>query len=366
MRFATLVALYLLTVTPASADRIPPEGNGIFVTIDGVRWQEFFRGVQKPSRAGKPLGTSLFPKIQAMAKHGEAWIYGDGETGGTFRVANRAALSLPGYRGLLSGEFEDRCRTNSCANIDRETIFDGLIDRGFAARDLAAFTSWNGLGRALERHPGRITRDVDHDDYPKGVGADEANEAAAITARARADLPLWGARKDVYTHALANLYLDHHRPRFLYLSMLDSDEFGHLDQYRNYVDSLGHYDDWISDLRDKLRDMGAYGANTTIVLTTDHGRGNGLFWVSHGMWLPSAFRTWAVVIPSTQLRTMGKYRPRIAKSYSQVDLRPTIETLLGIVAEPTETRPGLPLIEPIAKPAFAEISPRSSTLATRR
>jgi predicted AlkP superfamily pyrophosphatase or phosphodiesterase len=247
---------------------------------------------------------------------------------------------LPGYRGILSGEFEDRCKGNDCANIDRETIFDGLFERGFAREDLAAFTSWDRLGRALERHPGRIARDVEHGAYPVlDPSPEERAEAEALAQSDRADHPVWGSRRDRYTYALARLYLANHRPRFLYISLLDSDEYGHLGQYRDYADALLRYDGWIAELRTDLREMGEYGENTSIVLTTDHGRGAGLFWSSHGKMFPSSYRTWAAVIPSDRLRQAGAV-PRIAEKYTQLDFRPTLETLLGVSPTADAVHPG--------------------------
>jgi hypothetical protein len=335
--FAVVVFLFSL---PAVA------GNVIFVTIDGVRYQEFFGGVQKPGRAKLPRGTDLMPLLHDSAKRGEAWIYGDGITSGTFRVGNRVAMSLPGYRGILSGEFESTCRSNQCPNIDHDTVFDGLIDRGFRSEDLAAFTSWEGLGFALENHPGRIARDVDHDAYPKAnVSPEEAALARAIERLERDDKPIWGSRRDRYTYALGRTYLGFHRPRFLYLSFVDSDEYGHLDEYRNYTRSLLSYDVWIADLRRELRKMGDYGDDTTIVLTTDHGRGKGFLWHSHGKWSPSSFRTWAVVFPSPKILREKSISPRKSANYSQLDFRPTFESLLGVEVTSDKRHPGKSLVE---------------------
>lgn len=341
MRIVPLAIFLLGLATPAFA------GNVIFITLDGVRYQEFFGGVQKPVRATRPRGMPLFPKLEKSARAAEAWVFGDGRDTGEFRVGNLAAMSLPGYRAILSGEFEDRCRRNDCPNIDRETIFDDLIDRGFDPRDVAAFTSWDGLGRALEAHPGRMTRDVEHDSYPVlDADPEERARAEAIARLDQADRPAWGGRRDVYTYSLAKLYLERHRPRFLYLSLLDSDEYAHRDRYREYTDSLLRYDGWIAELRGLLAEMGEYGEDTSIVVTTDHGRGGGWFWFTHGKRVPSSFRTWAAVIPSARLRAEGEVRPRFSERYSQLDLRPTLEALLELPKEGAPSaRPGRALIE---------------------
>lgn len=340
-RFVCRLLLCLLIVgAPAAL-----AGNVVFITVDGVRFQEFFGGVQKPALAGLPRGTRLFPALEADADRGGTWVFGDGKRTGMFRVADFSAVSLPGYRAMLSGEFEDRCWGNGCRNIDRETIFDGLARRGFARGSVAAFTSWEGLGRALESSPGGIVRDVGHGTYPtEGASAEERLAAGDIAAQDQSNLPPWGGRRDPYTYAAAKLYLEHHHPRFLYLSLGDTDEFAHLKQYRNYVDSLRRYDAWIVELRNLLLTMGDYGADTSIVLTTDHGRGAGAFWSFHNSLFSSAFRTWAAVIPSARLRMNGQIRPRVSRAYDQRDIRPTLETLLGVESDVTPLRTGQSLV----------------------
>jgi hypothetical protein len=320
--------------------------NVIFITLDGVRYQEFFGGVQKPARATRPRGTELFPSLKAQVKEGSAWLYGDGIRNGVFKVGNRAGMSLPGYRALLSGEFEDRCRTNRCPNIDRETIFDSLSQRGFSPEDLAVFASWSGMGRALESTPGKIVRDVDRDDYPRdGASPEELKIAEGVKQLDRANRPWWGARRDVYTYALGKLYLERHRPRFLYLSFLDADEHAHANRYRDYTDSLLRYDAWIKELRRVLDTMGDYGANTSIVITTDHGRGKGALWFMHGRRIRSAFRTWAAVIPSRRILEGARAHPRVSENFSQVDIRPTLEKLLGLEPTNDSLHTGIALVE---------------------
>jgi arylsulfatase A-like enzyme len=111
---------------------------------------------------------------------------------------------------------------------------------------------------------------------------------------------------------------------------LDSDEFGHLNRYREYTDSLLRYDRWIAELREALDEMGEYGRNTSIVVTTDHGRGRSFFWAAHGPNYSNSFRTWAAVIPSDRNRVELKVHRRNSREYSQLDIRPTLEQLLGI------------------------------------
>ena len=85
MRAVLLLAL--LFVCPAFA------GNVIFITVDGVRPEDAASVFQDAT----PYRYSL-------------------------RVSNSSAKSLPGYRTLFTGDFEEECIDNyDCENIDRET-----------------------------------------------------------------------------------------------------------------------------------------------------------------------------------------------------------------------------------------------------
>jgi hypothetical protein len=336
-----LAALAAMLAIPSA---LAFEGNVVLVTLDGVRAQELFGGVQKPSRAARPRGETLFPKLWNAIDEGKAFAFGSHEHNGAFHVANNSAVSLPGYRTILSGVRESDCRANDCPNIDRETIFDRLAAQGFRATDLGAFASWIMIGRALESTPGKIDRNVAFEPFP-AIDLDPASRA--VVARAielsRADAPEWsGSRKDLYTWEIARTYLSARHPRFLYVSFVDSDEYGHQNRYREYTRSLLTYDGWISDLRALLAASGEYGDRTSIIVTTDHGRSIGPLWKTHGRWYPGSFRAWAAVIPAPALLREAALEASPDR-HDQLDIRPTIEWLLGTVPL-TPGAAGQPLI----------------------
>ena len=328
--------------------------NVVFITVDGVRYQEFFKGVRKPFRAHQKKGTPTFPLLHAAVDAGEGWIYGDESVGEKFWVGNKVAMSLPGYRSLLSGEFEDRCRSNRCAQTDRETMIDSLARSGLKKEEVGVFASWNKIDRAIESLPSKIFKNIAFQDYPEvPTDAAEAAFVSDMTGKSRSDLPKWeDSRRDLYTYALGKNYLEKHRPRFLYLSFVDSDELAHRNDYRGYIDSVRQYDVWISEIRESLKAMGEYGENTSIVITTDHGRFVGPLWGQHGVGLRtgvSSFRTWAVVIPSLRMRESKIIAKRVGYRYDQLDIRPTIEGLLGMTSAPTALRTGASLVNPAAE-----------------
>jgi hypothetical protein len=342
---AWMVAGLLSVSAPARA--AGTEGNVILVTLDGVRFQEFFYGVQMPERAGVPWQTPLFPNTWAAVRGNEAFIFGTERDHGKMWVGNSNGVSLPGYRSILSGEFEDRCSDNDCANIDRETVIDSLVDRGLPSEKVGAIASWDGIGRSLQSRSGKISRSVSFEGFPDVPLEDEERLSVdALAELARWDLPQWhGSRKDIYTYELGLRYINATRPRFFFWSFVDSDEYGHLNQYRAYTSSLLRYDRWIARLRRALERMGEYGDETSIVVTTDHGRYPGALWFTHGGKMGGGRRVWAVVFPSARILRENAVTARKSASYSHLDIRPTLETLLGIPSEASDQRSGQALIQ---------------------
>jgi hypothetical protein len=164
-----------------------------------------------------------------------------------------------------------------------------------------------------------------------------------------AQKPPWdGARKDreTWTRAMAAL---ERRPRFLWISLNDADEWGHRKSRDNYLAQLKRYDIWLDELVVKLGTMGAYGESTTIVCTTDHGRGDGVEWDGHGPSLPESRRVFAFSLGSGT----APIDPT-AKGGDHRALRATIETLLGL------TPSGVPLEALLPRAPIAQAENRSA------
>jgi len=117
----------------------------------------------------------------------------------------------------------------------------------------------------------------------------------------------------------------------------DLDEYGHLSDYPKYISTLSLYDKWLSLLTDFLGLLGEYGKNTTIVLTTDHGRGDGEWWFDHGgaHSIEPARPVW--------LASRGNCTPPTGEfsqspgAHSHLSIRPTIEKLFGLMPETSGT-----------------------------
>ncbi|MBS1959314.1 MAG: hypothetical protein JST80_07585 [Bdellovibrionales bacterium] len=279
-------------------------GNVIFITLDGVRPEDARRAF----------------------KNSTPYTY-------NVQVANTSAMSLPGYLTLHSGVSETVCEHNGgegCENIIRETMIDKFIDGGMPLDRIAAFASWDGLNYVIESKP-RVLRSIN------GIMSGAVDTLSpelraaldAINEQAKADRPEWkNAVKDDYTWTMGMEYFKAHRPQFLYISQLDTDEWAHAWKRKKYKAALRTARDRIADLRDQLATMGEYGADTSIVVTTDHGRGRWPFFPGHGKGLKHSWSAWALVFPSENQLASRSDELDDTDIETQLDIRPLIEKLI--------------------------------------
>ena len=97
--------------------------------------------------------------------------------------------------------------------------------------------------------------------------------------------------------ALNHLQASH--PRVLYLMLGEGDEWAHEGRYDLYLDATRRADSFIERIWDAARLANGGASKTTLIITTDHGRGaTTKDWTDHGKSVPAAERTWIAVIGS--------------------------------------------------------------------
>jgi hypothetical protein len=283
---------------PATATRSSGRTrNVVIVTIDGVRWQEVFGGVD--AERGRAAGLSECEIVDGdltpnLHRHFAARGVVLGAPGyGEMVASGPNFVSLPGYEEIFTGRASS-CTSNYCDQIRESTVVDELRDQlQLPAEQIAVITSWQTIERAAAaeerdfaistgRHGG-ATRDL------VGTGARAArilDEAAGADA-----YPGWlDYRPDRYTAPLALDYLVTRRPRFLFIGLGDTDEYAHRHNYAGYVDALRTADAFVGELMTTLATLGDYGADTTVIVTTDHGRAASFS--GHGGDAPESARVW--------------------------------------------------------------------------
>jgi arylsulfatase A-like enzyme len=123
-------------------------------------------------------------------------------------------------------------------------------------------------------------------------------------------------------------YLKAVKPRVLFISFDETDDWAHDKRYDRVLDNIHYLDLCLRDLFAALDTMPEYKGSTSVIVTTDHGRGSKLDdWSDHGKKVAGAEQVWmAIAGPDTPARGEMTNVPAI----HQRDMAPTILDLLGI------------------------------------
>jgi bisphosphoglycerate-independent phosphoglycerate mutase (AlkP superfamily) len=135
-------------------------------------------------------------------------------------------------------------------------------------------------------------------------------------------------RHDSVTLGLALGYVEAYRPALFYLSLGEMDDWAHERRYDRTVQSIHDFDRALRELWTYLQSTEPYRGRTTLVVTTDHGRGRGdQDWTSHGEDVPGSDEIWIGIFgPDTPRR--GEVRS--VENVYQSNVAATILTLLGL------------------------------------
>jgi hypothetical protein len=244
-------------------------------------------------------------------------------------------VSLPGYIEMLSGR-PSACQRNDCPKTEHPTIADELSERtrGWAG-DVAVIASWPGLAKAAARHPDRIvvsagrTRGATRHYLRYDRTGSELLDAGARAA----PYPGYGDfRPDNLTAAIALRYLRTQRPLFLFVGLGEPDAYAHRGLYGHYLKSLRQADAVIGEIDYLLGELSAAGHATTLIVTTDHGRG--ARFAGHGAIAPESSRVW-LVAAGAGIAARGYVVAPTERRLA--DIAPTLRRLIGL---PDDTSPG--------------------------
>jgi hypothetical protein len=308
--WAILLSLSLAVAVVQPAAQAPAR-NVVVITLDGMRWQEMFTGANrdyfkkgKDGEAGAAekrfwrdspaeRRATLMPFMwSTIATQGQ--IFGDPEKGSRAHLTNGLWFSYPGYNEMLSGAADARVDSNDKVPNPNVTVLEWLNTRpGFAGR-VAAFGAWDVLPFIVNTGRSKI---------PVGTGftpvpAPKTDRERAINELA-ADLPPYW---EYGTYDAPMVYaalesLKTSKPRVLYVMLGEGDEWAHAGRYDLYLDATSRADRFIRRVWDTLQSLPEYKDRTTLLVTTDHGRGaTTADWTDHGRKVPAAENTWMAAL----------------------------------------------------------------------
>jgi hypothetical protein len=304
--------------------------NVILITLDGLRWQELFDGADQrligdenfvdDSDALKARfwdddaqvrRRKLMPFFwSVIAEQGQ--LHGNRVHGSRVDVTNNFWFSYPGYNEILTGFRDDRIESNDKIPNSNITVLEHINRQPEFEGSVAVFGSWDVFPYIINEQRSGIPvnagfRSAEDDEL-------SAREAFLNELQAQVPSPWSTVRLDAFTHHYAKEYLEKNSPRLTYIAYGETDDFAHDGKYDQYLNSANQTDAFIADIWNWAQSIDQYRNTTTMIITTDHGRGTQPVdaWKGHGTDVEGSDQIWfAVMGPDTkplgEMKTTGQH-----------------------------------------------------------
>lgn len=314
--------------------------NIVIVALDGYRWQEVFKGpdlkILENKKFAKERDVTAFVGQSAedsrrklmpflwnvVAEDGQ--LYGNRTFGNKVNCSNLQLISYPGYSEMLTGFADPRVHSNKKVVNPNATVLE-FLNRQKEFRDrVAAFATWDAFPYILSEERSGIYVNAGNDMASGQVSQRETwlNEHQHQVINQEN-----GTRFDEYTYSYAKEFVKRKKPKVLFLSFNETDEHGHAGRYDEYLKAAHKADRLLADLWAYLQASPDYKNKTTLIITTDHGRGNGKNnWTKHRLLARGSRQIWfAVIGPDTP--ALGEVKKR--NKFYQKQLAKTISAFAG-------------------------------------
>lgn len=337
-----VVLISLLTAINCSAQDTPRTENVFIITIDGFRWQEVFRGAdpelvrntqyvqdtnllcrqywdEDPDvRRGKLL--PFFWNVIAT----QGRLSGNRDYDNDMNVSNLYKISYPGYSEIFTGYADSRFIPNLQVRNRNGNLLSYLNTKDSFRGKIAAFTSWNVLPFVLNETAGEVPVNSGYEMLEEGndtlhILINEVQNSVVHKS---------STRQDQLTFASAKNYITKNHPRVLFLGLGETDEYAHKGAYDRYLQKAHQVDEMIAELWYMVQTDPFYKDHTTLIITTDHGRGQrASSWSRHGFWVKGSGEAWLAML-GAGIKPEGEQRNR-----NRIYLKQIAATVSGLLGE---------------------------------
>ena len=338
--------------------------NIIIITTDGFRWQELFKGMDSAiannSKFNQGDSSYIFEKYwsdnenerrkklmpffwNTISTHGQ--IYGNRNLDNRVNNANPHWFSYPGYSEIMTGFADSTIDSNEFPPNPHVTVLEFLNQQPKFKNKVAAFGAWDAFDRILNQQRSGVPVFSAFDTI--GGKNPTANEKLIKAMMQDSYRPFGNAEcLDVFTHYSALEYLKTKKPKILYISYGETDEWAHHGYYRSYLEAAHLVDKWIKEIWTFVQSDPQYKNKTAIFITTDHGRGdiNKEEWTSHGSGIVDAYQIWFAAM-GFNIISSGEQKNNVQLFQDQ--FAQTIAKLLGFTYK--ATHPISPEIKSVIK-----------------
>lgn len=322
--------------------------NVIVVMMDGMRWEEVFRGAD-PALI-KTLGPDALgaPKERAALAEQRYWrataeerrkalmpflwskvaadgqLFGNRDLKSDSHVANPLQFSYPGYSETLTGIVDPRIDSNDNKPNPNVTVFEWLNQKPEFAGKVAAFGAWEVFDGIFNKQ--RCGFPVNAS-YAPLTEIEPTPELKLINALKEETVRVWPDEAfDPMPFHTAVEYIKVKKPRLVFLGLGETDDWAHAGSYAAYLDAAHLGDSYLAALWELVQGMPEYAGKTTLIVLPDHGRGVGEKWTSHGDEVKESGETWMAFLgPDTPAVGEWKGGPAVTES----EIAATVAALLG-------------------------------------
>lgn len=331
-----------------------PNGNNVFIiTLDGLRWQELFKGADKailndtfftknPTVTNKNFWVGDLQKRRNMlmpfmwnvvAEKGV--IIGNRDHGSKVNTKNLYSISYPGYNEIFTGYADPFVSTNKKKKNKHITLLEYLNNIPPYNGSIAAYTSWDVFPYILNEERSNIYINSGYQAYNGNKLSH--NQVYLNKINNKAEYANEPERYDMLTFLMAKEFIVKNKPKIFYLGLGGTDSYGHLKDYNGYLIQAQLADKIISDLWYLIQSMPFYKNKTTFIITTDHGRGKKPgTWYKHGFFVNGASQAWIAMIGSG-INAIGEHKEK--KQFLLTQLAGTIGLLTGVTSYNKKTLP---------------------------
>lgn len=345
MKIKLTLLLICFLITFSGCAQSTKTENVFLITLDGLRWQELFGGADstligdkdyvrnteelkelfwKESRQQRR--ETLMPFFwSTIAQQGQ--LYGNRWQDSKVNCTNQMWFSYPGYNEILSGFADDAViRSNDKIPNPNTTVLEYINKQDGFKGKVAAFGSWDVFPYIVNEVRSGVPVNAGFE-----KSADEPlTDKEIFLNKLQDEIPSpWGAvRLDAFTHHYMMEYVKKHSPRLVYIAYGETDDFAHDGAYDHYLKSARQTDEFIKEIWDYIQSTPQYKDKTTLLITTDHGRGTvpKESWKGHGTSVKNADQIWIAALgPDTE--ALGA---NVKGQYYQNQIAATVAKALGI------------------------------------
>jgi len=337
-----LLAIAIAGVFTQANAQVHKTKNLIVVTLDGMRWQEVYRGADSAllnsnftddkadvkkkywADAAEDRRKLLFPFFWSVVST-QGQLYGNRDLGNKDELANQYRFSYPGYNEIFTGFPDVRMNTNDPITNPNMNVLEYINkQKGFEGK-VIAFSSWERFPQILNVNRSGLPVYSGYSDLKNT----DANARLKYLNELQHHVPHYlgdSTRLDFITFEYSKEYIKQYKPRVLFMAFDETDDMAHEGNYKLYLERARQEDGFIKELWNMLQNDPFYKNNTTLLITTDHGRGETPLagWKGHGADVPGAEQTWFAVIgpdtpPTGEVKTATTtYHKQLAQTMAQL------------------------------------------------